>query len=77
MNFLPQCNGSRIATLNAPTVRLFLEAFGFDVVQADSARLVLERRRPEDSGGAAEANVRADLTPDLAAWIRRVTQVIK
>jgi hypothetical protein len=77
MNFLPTSNGSQVATLNAPTVRLFLEAFGFDVVQVDSTSLVMERRRPENSGGPAEASVRADLTPDIAAWIERVTRVIK
>jgi hypothetical protein len=77
MNFLPQSNGSQVATLNAPAVRLFLEAFGFDVVRADSARLVMERRRPENSGGCAEAKVRAYLTPDLAAWIKRVTRIVK
>jgi hypothetical protein len=77
MNFLPQSNGSRVATLNAPTVRLFLEAFGFDVVQADSVRLVMERRSPENSGGCAEANAGSDLTPDVAAWIKRITRVIR
>jgi hypothetical protein len=77
MNFLPQTNGSQVATLNAPTVRLFLEAFGFDVVQADSLGLAMERRRPENSGNADEARARAGLTPDLAAWIQRVTRIIK
>jgi hypothetical protein len=77
MNFLPTSNGSQIATLNAPTARLFLEAFGFDVVQVDTVGLVMERRRPDNGGGPAEASVRADLTPDLEAWIKRVTRVIK
>jgi hypothetical protein len=75
--FLPQSNGSQVATLNAPTIRLILEAFGFDVVQGDCVRLIIERRRPENSGGPAEAQVRADLTPDRAAWSQRVTRIIK
>ena len=70
-------NAKKIETVNAPTVRRILEAFGFFTREVGSTRMVMERIHPEEIGTSEQMEVRASLTRDNADWINRETRVLQ
>jgi len=74
---LPLSHATKLETLNAPTVRRILEAYGFFAREIGPVRMIMERIHPESVGSPEQRQVRESVTADDACWINRVTRVLQ